>query len=123
MFFDKNENSISLAFFQILAVALTKKIRLLFLLFNFNLSRIEDCAHGFKQSFLHVPKVDLTAVEVALPMQNEQQRLIEYSSLIGTMVENSMAEKHKLQSLKTALMQDLLTGKMRVTDLPDLPQI
>lgn len=89
----------------------------LFLLLSFNLSRIEDCAHGFKQSFLHVPKSDLAIVEVALPQREEQERLLQVTEVLQRESTDSIARRSKLHSIKKALMHDLLTGNRRVTPL------
>jgi type I restriction enzyme S subunit len=86
-------------------------------LLSFNLSRIEDEAHGFKHSFLHVTKGDLMPLEVFVPAPDEQSRIVSILSSNETRIGELNAIHKKLRSLKTALMQDLLTGKKRVAPL------
>jgi type I restriction enzyme S subunit len=60
---------------------------------------------------------ELHAVDIAIPSvkeQNEIVRLINEAEKLGI---NYQSDLKKLRSIKTALMQDLLTGKKRVTDL------
>lgn len=49
--------------------------------------------------------------------QKEKRHIREYLSAIGTAITSMSAELQKLRRLKTALMQDLLTGRRRVTAL------
>jgi type I restriction enzyme S subunit len=89
----------------------------IFTLLSFNLSRIEDEAHGFKDSFLHVPKGDLVQIPVSVPTTDEQSRIVEQSQSSRLVFEGLLASLSKLRALRIALMQDLLTGRKRVTEL------
>lgn len=53
----------------------------------------------------------------AFPDFNEQQRIIKKIDLIQTRIFSTIKNLEKLKYIKTALMQDLLTGKVRVTQL------
>ena len=58
---------------------------------------------------------DLKEIEILLPPISEQKRIL---SILTSMDKNIKEKEHKLtqtQSLKKSLMQDLLTGKVRVT--------
>jgi type I restriction enzyme S subunit len=76
-------------------------------------SRIERKAHGFKTNLLHVRKSDITEQVVFVPPIEEQRKIAE---ILGTwdeaitLTERLIAAK---QQRKKALMQQLLTGKVR----------
>jgi type I restriction enzyme S subunit len=64
----------------------------------------------------------LTAPKVAeyyipLPPLSEQKRIAEILSQIDQAIEKEEKYKEKLEHLKQGLMQDLLTGKVRVNHL------
>ncbi|MBF0353203.1 MAG: restriction endonuclease subunit S [SAR324 cluster bacterium] len=60
---------------------------------------------------------DFYALPLLLPDIVEQERLMGVLSKQITFVNSEIGNLKKLRSLKTALMQDLLTGKVRVTPL------
>ncbi|MFP5383954.1 MAG: restriction endonuclease subunit S [Gammaproteobacteria bacterium] len=76
--------------------------------------RIEENAHGFKSSLLHVRRDDILDQEVGVPTPAEQARIskavVSWEVAIST-TESLIAAK---QQRKQALMQKLLTGKMRL---------
>ncbi|MFT4765760.1 MAG: type I restriction enzyme S subunit [Oleispira sp.] len=90
--------------------------KFLYYLFKINVGRIEDNAHGFKDSFVHVTRSELTDVAIMLPTLCEQ-KIIEGRVLA---LDNSLSiEKRSLKKfgkLKKGLMQDLLTGKVQVDE-------
>lgn len=49
------------------------------------------------------------------PKIEEQNRIVEKWEAVNSMINSEMMKLSKLQSLKTGLMQDLLSGKVRVT--------
>lgn len=75
---------------------------------------IERHAHGFKDSFMHVKKSDLVSQEVAVPPLNEQKRIVSIFDSLSEKLELSQTKLEKLLDSKKALMQDLLSGKVRV---------
>ncbi len=60
---------------------------------------------------------DLYGVNIALPEEVEQGRVVQLLDEYQRQELLTKAHVEKLRSLKTALMQDLLTGKKRVTSL------
>ncbi|WP_026441394.1 restriction endonuclease subunit S [Pseudacidobacterium ailaaui] len=63
---------------------------------------------------------ELNAVFVALPPLAEQQVIKNHLDSAEAAIRQSRLELHKLGDIKTALMQDLLTGRKRVTPLLEL---
>lgn len=58
--------------------------------------------------------VDLKDVRVVLPPLPEQQKIAKILTSIDDVIEKTQAQIDRLKDLKKALMQDLLTGKVRV---------
>nr|QNO45974.1 hypothetical protein EBOGGPCF_00019 [Methanosarcinales archaeon ANME-2c ERB4]QNO46074.1 hypothetical protein FAKCHJAF_00011 [Methanosarcinales archaeon ANME-2c ERB4]QNO48851.1 hypothetical protein LEJCPHKL_00020 [Methanosarcinales archaeon ANME-2c ERB4] len=66
----------------------------------------------------NVNPTNLGTLLIALPSSiAEQERIIEALTAVGTTIHDIGKSLSKLRALKTALMQDLLTGKKRVTAL------
>lgn len=86
-------------------------------LLQFRQPAIEDTAHGFKDSFLHVTKTELAQVVAGLPALDEQSAIEERIAVFEDTVRVEDDNLRKLRSLKSALMDDLLTGRVRVTPL------
>jgi type I restriction enzyme S subunit len=63
---------------------------------------------------------DLFDIKIAIPEKEEQVRIIRRFDTLQSEIEGCMMLTRKLSSLKAALMQDLLTGKKRVTPLLEL---
>ena len=61
----------------------------------------------------------LSMTPVLLPQQKEQAQVARLLDFISDAIQYELLRKAKLNSLKTGLMQDLLTGKIRVTSLLD----
>ncbi|MGD9731359.1 MAG: restriction endonuclease subunit S [Desulfamplus sp.] len=59
----------------------------------------------------------LSMTPIFIPTIMEQQRISEYLDSISDHITNELLKRLKLYAIKTALMQDLLTGKVRVTPL------
>ena len=51
---------------------------------------------------------------ISLPKHDEQRRILDRVASISGFVAQARQEREKLVRLKTGLMQDLLTGKVRV---------
>ncbi|MCL6572755.1 MAG: restriction endonuclease subunit S [Bacillus sp. (in: Bacteria)] len=67
---------------------------------------------------LAYPQISLKQVRetiVPIPSNKEQQKIAEILSTIDLQIENYEQEKEKYAELKKGLMQQLLTGKLRVT--------
>ncbi|MFB2707146.1 restriction endonuclease subunit S [Marinobacter shengliensis] len=78
---------------------------------------IENSAHGFKDSFLHVTRGELTQTLAAVPPHDEQRRIVDVITRLEKRLDSETKAKKTLASLKTGLMDDLLTGHVRVTPL------
>jgi type I restriction enzyme S subunit len=59
----------------------------------------------------------LSCLSLAIPSISEQKRILEAIEAQDSMAANEKAILRKMQSIKTGLMHDLLTGKVRVTEL------
>jgi type I restriction enzyme, S subunit len=70
-----------------------------------------------KTSIAHLTKEKLESVPIMIPMPEEQLRLCDALDRKDERLRIQVATKDKLVRTKTALMQDLLTGKVRVTEL------
>ncbi len=70
-------------------------------------------------SIAHLTKEKLEKVPMSLPKYDEQERLLDAFRTADDASRISMDHHDKLRLLKTALMQDLLSGKRRVTALLD----
>ena len=70
-------------------------------------------------SIAHLTQEKLVAVPIVVPSKPEQRNLNTLFDQFDNDLGNQSARLTKLRSLKTAIMQDLLTGKKRVTDLLD----
>jgi type I restriction enzyme, S subunit len=88
----------------------------LHLLLRQNLERIAKSAHGFKDSFVHITREELTGVDVALPKPWEQKRIVSLVEAYDQLVTSEECGLTKLYSLKSGLMSDLLTGRVRVPE-------
>jgi type I restriction enzyme S subunit len=64
-----------------------------------------------------VASEDVGQFLVPLPGADEQRRIVEFLTKSETLIASMVATANKLRSQKTALMQDLLTGKKRVAPL------
>jgi type I restriction enzyme S subunit len=87
----------------------------LYLLLKHNLERIAASAHGFKDSFVHVKRSDLTSVTIGVPTINEQRRIASVAESEFRLVEAEAQRLKDLRRVKAALVDDLLTGRVRVT--------
>jgi type I restriction enzyme S subunit len=70
---------------------------------------------GLAQQHFNVGEMKLLLVNV--PDIYEQERIENFFSIYNSSISDNEKELGKLQSLKTALMQDLLSGKVRVNSL------
>jgi type I restriction enzyme S subunit len=80
----------------------------------FNIQK-DNLTIGTSQSALTIEK--LKEMLIPLPPLPEQQKIAEILSQIDQTIEKEQQYKEKLQRIKQGLMQDLLTGKVRVNHL------
>jgi len=89
----------------------------LYRLLRFRQMNIEDAAHGFKDSFLHVTRGELGGVSAGVPPFDEQEQIELRIAAYESKLLAEEAELGKLQKMKSGLMDDLLTGRVRVIPL------
>ena len=65
----------------------------------------------------HLNVSDVRSLLLRVPTVDEQNRIVLRIGAVRNAIQQSLKQQEKLASLKTALMQDLLTGRKRVTDL------
>jgi len=89
-------------------------IFLAFLLSN----KVQDMINmGSGTTFQEITKSNLAKILIPLPPLPEQQRIAEILSQIDQTIEKEQQYKEKLKRIKQGLMEDLLTGKVRVNQL------
>jgi type I restriction enzyme S subunit len=76
-------------------------------------SKIEQNAHGFKTSLVHVRKADIENAEILLPPIPEQRKIAEILSGCDEAVELQKRLIEAKQNRKKALMRELLSGHRR----------
>lgn len=79
---------------------------------EFYLTKLYESVTGTKQANLNSDNI--LEIYVPFPSIEEQSRISKQLLKVDGFISNSKTELSKLQSLKTGLMQDLLTGKVRV---------
>ena len=65
-------------------------------------------------TFLEIPSKEVKKFKLPMPPVSEQKKIASILISIDKNIEEKQQKLHKIQSLKKALMQDLLTGKVRV---------
>jgi type I restriction enzyme S subunit len=76
--------------------------------------QIEKMAHGFKSSFVHVKKNDLSSTLLPVPSIKEQTAITNVLSDVDALLSELEKLIVKKQAIKTATMQQLLSGKTRL---------
>jgi type I restriction enzyme S subunit len=71
-------------------------------------------AHGFKSSFVHVKKGDLSSTLLPIPSVIEQTAITNALSDVDTLITSIEKLIAKKQAIKIATMQQLLTGRKRL---------
>jgi type I restriction enzyme S subunit len=77
-------------------------------------TRISFNASGTSGTMKNITKPDFLSILIPKPSKQEQERISKTLKAISNQENQDLLELQKLQSLKTGLMQDLLTGKVRV---------
>lgn len=77
------------------------------------LSLVTEATHGTKR----IELVDLLAHPVALPPRCEQEAIVDVLTWHDARIARETEQASKLRLLKQGLMEDLLTGRVRVTPL------
>ena len=79
---------------------------------NSVISKMADKAHG--STMQHITKREMSSVFIALPDLPEQQKIASLLTSIDDQIDSYQTKFTSLTKLKSALMQQLLTGKTRV---------
>ena len=70
---------------------------------------------GSGTTFSEISKTELSKLKIAVPIaKSEQKRIAKILSQIDEALEKEQKYKEKLERIKRGLMEDLLTGKVRV---------
>ncbi|MBN3573785.1 restriction endonuclease subunit S [Vibrio neptunius] len=75
---------------------------------------ISDAATGTSGSMKNISKPNLLSIEVAVPCPSEQFEIAKVIRAIDVRIEKRSQQLIQKRAIKKALMQDLLTGKVRV---------
>ena len=86
-------------------------------IYRFSTTQVQVAIHAVGSTMPNLNTGILLALMVARPTLTEQVRIEERLRSVDENVQLNKTSLDKLQSLKTALMQNLLTGKKRVTPL------
>jgi type I restriction enzyme, S subunit len=86
-----------------------------FYLLNQVTTRMKEQSHG--STMLHVTKSGMEQLKIALPPLVEQKKIAEILAIIDEKLQLLTKKKMAHQHLKRGLMQQLLTGKIRVNHL------
>lgn len=76
---------------------------------------------GLAESQTNISQEIVRALLLALPLKEEQEKIISRLEAHAVRIEAEEAYLTKLKEQKKGLMHDLLTGRVRVTDLKEIP--
>lgn len=86
-----------------------------------SLTELERKLHG--STMKHVTRSAFEGTEVPLPPKNEQIQIAKTLDDIDQQIQSQKKYRSKLQKVKDGLMQDLLSGEVRTTDVDiDIPE-
>ena len=71
---------------------------------------------GQGATIVHIRPSDIAAIEVCFPELTEQQAIAEVLAAADSEIAGLEAKKRKYEQIKSGMMQDLLTGKVRVNE-------
>ncbi|KKG10324.1 restriction endonuclease subunit S [Methanosarcina sp. 2.H.A.1B.4] len=71
-------------------------------------------ANGEGSTFPNIKRDQLNEIKIAVPSLTEQQKIASILSKVDSQIQDNQNYLTRLQELKKGLMQDLLTGKVRV---------
>ena len=81
---------------------------------NDGIRRIQLRKLGQGSSIIHIYSSSLKHLRICLPPLDEQQKIVSIITSLEEVIEDKRNKLHQTQFLKKSLMQDLLTGKVRV---------
>lgn len=103
---------------HIFKVALEKNVDKLFAYYSLKMitPKIEHNAHG-SAGLVHVTKEELSKFKIGIPKNiNEQEKIAQILSNVDMNIEKTEQAIAKYKQVKKGLMDDLLTGKVRIKD-------
>jgi type I restriction enzyme S subunit len=92
-----------------------KNIRKLFLYHYLGKITEEWKKNTSGMAMLHLTKSGMESHQIPIPNLEEQSKIVQIFSALNDRISNLEKKLHQTQSLKKSLMQDLLTGKVRVS--------
>ena len=92
------------------------EVNIVFMAYQLNddVRRVQLRKLGQGSSIIHIYASGLKEVDVFLPPPPEQKKIASILTSVDEVIQDTCVQINKLQSLKKALMHDLLTGKVRV---------
>lgn len=84
---------------------------------EFTQRHLSNLKTGMAESQTNISQKIILALNILLPSTEEQEQIISTLDIADSSIKRISASIAKLQSLKTGLMQDLLSGKVRVEQL------
>jgi type I restriction enzyme, S subunit len=81
--------------------------------------RIQALSQGTSESMVKITGEVVTSLQIPLPSRGDQERLVQFSRATQVTIDQHERELAKLKKLKSALMDDLLTGRVRVPVEPE----
>ena len=76
-------------------------------------------AHIRQVAVSGVSGTDIASFLMAIPTLSEQQTIVETKAILDLQIENEARARGALMSMKNGLSDDLLTGRVRTTSLPE----
>ena len=86
-------------------------------IYQFHTTQKQVNVNAVGSTMVNLNTTILSNLLISLPRISEQYRIEEALNKIQSAYQQSLYQHQKLIKVKTGLMQDLLTGKVRVTDL------
>lgn len=71
---------------------------------------------GTKTTIAHLPGVKLKALKIPFPPLSEQREIARILATVDKKIENEEERKAALEALFKTMLQQLMTGQIRVTD-------
>ncbi|MGS0639616.1 hypothetical protein, partial [Citrobacter sp. VF227] len=79
--------------------------------------QIQGSASGTSESMVKISSAIVTGLKVAIPKPDEQSVILCRSKALDAQLQSELQELEVLRAIKAGLMDDLLTGRVRVTPL------
>lgn len=93
-----------------------------FLYYLINLNKEKFIEMAFGSTFLEISKPNLASIEFNFPILEEQDAIASILSDKDSEIEKLQVKRSKYQQIKQGMMQQLLTGKVRLVDTSQLQE-